>query len=79
MNRRQISSSTVHEGEGFNSEEAVKRASLSLKQQDYLLAARSSMNSLVEDVRNSQALQARMTRKGAAKVGGGGLSYWSDR
>lgn len=30
------------------------------------------MNSLVQDVRNSQALQARMTRKGAEKGGAGG-------
>ncbi|CAM9572532.1 unnamed protein product, partial [Ectocarpus sp. 8 AP-2014] len=42
---------------GFNSEEAVRRATDSLKRQDYFLAARSCMSSLEQDVRNPVAIQ----------------------
>ncbi|CAM9469568.1 unnamed protein product, partial [Scytosiphon promiscuus] len=42
---------------GFDSEEAVRRATDSLQRHDYFLAARSCMDSLWQDVRNPAAIQ----------------------
>lgn len=43
--------------EGFDSEEAVRRATDSLKRQDYFVAAQSCMGSLGQNVRDPAAIQ----------------------
>lgn len=75
--RAQSPSTTFGDGMAFNSEEAIKRATDSLKRQDYLVAARSCMASLEKDVRNSVALQVQVMPAGAPGGGGGGFNIFT--
>lgn len=72
LNAQGLSATSISASEGFNSEEAVRRATDSLKRQDYFLAARSCMGSLEQDVRNPAAIQVLLSRFG--KRGGGALT-----